>query len=220
MRIGNKRISASCYSSFLNPKFAETQTERSQLFKMMMTSNFRRYAAKGFTLIELLIVVIIIAILAAIAIPQFSNSSVDAQESAAVANLNTLRSSVELYRVQHNGNYPSRAPVGNAPAAAVCPTPGSAVADDAATFRDQLVMFSSASGHTCTTQVAGYIYGPYLRVIPTEPMTNSAAVTVVTAVDGTPAGPATVGWRFVNTTGALQINRNTLARDGVALSAK
>ena len=187
---------------------------------MMMTSNFRRYAAKGFTLIELLIVVIIIAILAAIAIPQFSNSSTDAQESASLANLTTMRSAIELYRAQHNGNYPSRAPVGAAPATA-CPVPGSATDNDATTFSDQLTRFSSASGHTCTTQVAGYSYGPYLRAIPTEPLTNANNVVVVTTDVATPPGAATTGWRFQNVSGALQINSTRLARDGTTLlSAK
>jgi len=185
-----------------------------------MTSTFRRRAVQGFTLIELLIVVIIIAILAAIAIPQFSNSSGDAQESASIANLTTMRSAIELYRAQHNGRYPSRAPEGAAPATA-CPTAGSAVDNNTNTFRDQLSMFSSASGHTCTTAVAGYIYGPYLRVIPSEPVTNSNAVVVVSDDATTPAGANTVGWRFQNVNGALQINTTRLARDGVTLlSAK
>ena len=184
-----------------------------------MTSTFRRRAVQGFTLIELLIVVIIIAILAAIAIPQFSNTSGDAQESASIANLTTMRSAIELYRVQHNGAYPSKAPVGTAPTG--CTTGGATTDNDATTFTDQLVKYSSASGHTCTTQVAGYIYGPYLRAIPAEPLTNASTVLVVTDNATTPPGAATSGWRFLNTTGALQINSTKLARDGVTLlSAK
>jgi prepilin-type N-terminal cleavage/methylation domain-containing protein len=184
-----------------------------------MTSTFRRRAVQGFTLIELLIVVIIIAILAAIAIPQFSNTSGDAQESASIANLTTMRSAIELYRVQHNGAYPSKAPVGTAPTG--CTTAGATTDNDATTFADQLTKYSSASGHTCTTQVAGYIYGPYLRTIPTEPLTNKNDVTVVTADATNPPGAATTGWRFQNVSGALQINSSNKARDGVTLlSAK
>lgn len=188
---------------------------------MMMTSNFRRYAAKGFTLIELLIVVIIIAILAAIAIPQFSNSSGDAQESASIANLTTMRSAIELYRAQHNSNYPSRAPVGAAPAVACPGVAGSVVDNNEATMRAQLTTFSSASGHTCSVASPGYTYGPYLREIPTESVTASNAIVVVTDAATTPPGAATVGWRFVNTTGAFQINTTRVARDGTTLlSAK
>jgi len=188
---------------------------------MTMTTTFRRRAVQGFTLIELLIVVIIIAILAAIAIPQFSNTSGDAQESAAIANLTTMRSAIELYRVQHNGAYPSKAPVGTAPSACPNSGAGSTADNDTTTFRDQLTKFSSASGHTCATAATGYIYGPYLRAIPNEPVTNSDAVVVVTADATTPPGAATTGWRFQNVTGALQINSTKTARDGVALlSAK
>jgi len=50
---------------------------------------------KGFTLIELMIVVAIIGILAAIAIPQFSNYRVKAFNSAAVSDLHTARMAEE-----------------------------------------------------------------------------------------------------------------------------
>ncbi len=60
----------------------------------------------GFTLIEVLIVVVIMAVLAATIIPQFSTSTKDAEDSQIEFNLHTLRSQVELYKVQHGGSYP------------------------------------------------------------------------------------------------------------------
>jgi prepilin-type N-terminal cleavage/methylation domain-containing protein len=186
---------------------------------MMMNTTFRRYATKGFTLIELLIVVIIIAILAAIAIPQFSSSSNDAQESAAMANLTTMRSAIELYRAQHNNLYPSAFPAaGGTTPTCTGATPagvaGTGTAGQEQALIDHLTMFSDANGHTCSVAAPGYIFGPYLRQIPTEPVTNSAVVTVVTAPATTPPTATSVGWRFVNTTGVFQINSTRLARDG------
>ena len=55
-----------------------------------------RLRERGFTLVELLIVVIILAILAAIIIPQFANSAVSAREAALDSNLGNIRSSLEL----------------------------------------------------------------------------------------------------------------------------
>src|SRR3972149_5345617 len=61
---------------------------------------------KGFTLVELLVVVIILAILAAVVIPQLRSSSQDAKLSALDSDLSTARSAIELYYHQHNSSYP------------------------------------------------------------------------------------------------------------------
>jgi general secretion pathway protein G len=64
---------------------------------------------QGFTLVEILIVVVILGILAAIVIPQFTNASESAKASSLVSQLQTIRSQLELYQVQHNGQYPNLA---------------------------------------------------------------------------------------------------------------
>jgi prepilin-type N-terminal cleavage/methylation domain-containing protein len=69
---------------------------------MSFCSNHRR----GFTLIEILIVVVILGILAAVVIPQFTNATDDASLSAARTQLQTLRSQIEVYRAQRGG-YPT-----------------------------------------------------------------------------------------------------------------
>ena len=61
----------------------------------------------GFTLVEILIVVVILGILAAIVIPQFTQASTEARESSLASNLQTMRSQIELYKIQHNDNPPA-----------------------------------------------------------------------------------------------------------------
>ena len=60
----------------------------------------------AFTLVEVLIVVVIMAILAATIIPQFTDSTKDAKASTSRFNLHTLRSQIELYKAHHNGAVP------------------------------------------------------------------------------------------------------------------
>ncbi len=62
---------------------------------------------KGFTLIELMIVVAIIGILAAIAIPQFANMVAKSQEGATKGNLGTIRSALSIYYGDTEGFYPT-----------------------------------------------------------------------------------------------------------------
>jgi len=70
-----------------------------------MKTTPRRFATEGFTLIELLIVVVIIAILASIAIPNFLAAQTRARVSRAEADLRTIATALELYNVDWN-RYP------------------------------------------------------------------------------------------------------------------
>jgi type II secretion system protein G len=68
----------------------------------------KRHAKRAFTLIEILIVVVILGILAAIVIPQFTSASQDAQNSSVQSQLQTVRGQIELYSIQNpSGAYPT-----------------------------------------------------------------------------------------------------------------
>jgi len=61
---------------------------------------------KGFTLVELVIVIVILGILAAIAVPKFVNLGGKAKEAAAEANIGALRAAATLYYAEH-GQFPA-----------------------------------------------------------------------------------------------------------------
>ncbi len=106
-------------------------------------------AKSGFTLVEILIVVVILGILAAIVIPQFTDASTEAKTSSLASNLQTLRSQIELYKIQHNDKPPSLA-----------------------NFEAQMTGKTDADG---TVNPSG-AYGPYLQQIPENPFNNLATV--------------------------------------------
>jgi general secretion pathway protein G len=113
-----------------------------------------RQTRKGFTLIEILIVVIILGILAAIVIPQFTNASKDAKKSSLVTMVQSLRSQVALFKLQHNDNLP-----GN-----------NAGAFSSAVFWNQMTMFSDLAGNTNATKTVVFDKGPYMQSIATNPL--------------------------------------------------
>ena len=71
-----------------------------------MLKKFRKNNQKGFTLIELLIVVAIIGILAAIAIPQFSSYRAKAYNSASQSDLKNIKTGMEAYMADEQ-EYPA-----------------------------------------------------------------------------------------------------------------
>ena len=72
----------------------------------MGTRPISNRSGRGFTLIEILIVVVILGILAAVIIPQFTNAADDASISSARTQLQSMRSQIELYRAREGG-YPT-----------------------------------------------------------------------------------------------------------------
>ena len=128
-------------------------------------------AKSGFTLVEILIVVVILGILAAIVIPQFTNASTEAKVNSLMSNLQSIRSQIELYKVQHNDNLPG---VVNGTHTAGLGFVGS------------LIQKSNIYGESGTD------YGPYLQQMPNNPFNDSKTV----RIDGAAAGANSDGWRF------------------------
>lgn len=117
---------------------------------MTRTVSARRIR-KGFTLVEILIVVIILGILAAIVIPQFTSASEDARKNSTLSLLQTIRAQMELYKLQHADKWPT--------------TSGNAVASELA--------WASLTG---TTTWSGKTYGPYLQQTPVNPFNSRSGI--------------------------------------------
>lgn len=164
----------------------------------------------GFTLVELLIVVIILAILAAIVVPQFASSTEDAKISALDSTLTNMRSAVDLYYQQH-GEYPGKETA--VPTAACGNTAGlgagGAGAPGVTAFLEQLSMYTDSDGGACSKKDANHKFGPYMKknVLPENAVTGTNTLIVVDDGDLVmPGDGASGGWKFDLTTGKFIAN--------------
>jgi len=144
----------------------------------------------GFTLVEILIVVVILGILAAIVIPQFTEASTEAKESRLLSDLQSMRSQIELYKIQHNDDLPGAG---------------------TASFEDAMTKYTDVAGALALVQAPGDgVYGPYIQKIPTNPWNDFDTV----RTDGAAAGANTDGWRFDSTISAFHADDNLTCSDG------
>lgn len=150
----------------------------------------KKNCRSGFTLIEVLIVVIIMAVLAATIIPQFSASTNDAKQSSVKFNMHTLRSQIEMYKVHHLGKYPT-----------VVDSNGS---------MPQLILATDASGATSSSAVADatHPFGPYIdHELPANPFNNKTTVVKQSLSGAKPTtGDNSTGWIYDDQTGAVWPN--------------
>lgn len=143
---------------------------------------------KAFSLVELVIVLVIIGVIAAIAIPRLTRGATNAGATAVAADLAALRNAIELYRAEHEGIFPS-----------------------AANFSSQMTQFSNLAGDTfsATAVVAtGIVYGPYLKAIPPLPVGAKKGATGVAAADA-----VGVGWLYTDATGEITTNTTADEKD-------
>jgi prepilin-type N-terminal cleavage/methylation domain-containing protein len=186
------------------------ERRRSEMKNIMSTNKERRRnemknimrKGEGFTLVELLIVVIILGILAAVAIPQFGSSTDDAKLSTMTSNLSSLRNAVELYKQEHNNLYPGEVLETDgttATTAGTCPQ----------AFTYQLTRYSDVAGITAVGSSAG-AKGPYMKkvALPDNPFNNLNTVKcdIVTNDITSVTTDNTTGWLFYTQTGRLVAN--------------
>ncbi len=146
-------------------------------------------AKSGFTLVEILIVVVILGILAAIVIPQFTEASTEAKTSSLCTDLQTVRSQIELYKIQHNDNYPGVNATGHA---------------TDCDFVEALTSMTNQAGVEQSAAGDG-VYGPYLQKFPSNPFVSGEDandVNVGTATEPTGSD----GWYFNSGNGDFNAN--------------
>ncbi len=139
----------------------------------------RSQRRNAFTLIEVLIVVIIMAVLAATIIPQFSQSTDDAMNSSVEFNLHTMQTQIEMYRFQHNGNYPAF---------------------------DSIVAQLTAATNISGGATGDTRFGPYMQEIPANPFNESD--TIVAGDGSALVGGGVAGWQYDEDTGRIYANNS------------
>jgi general secretion pathway protein G len=160
--------------------------------KMKTKIQQNEHKRHGFTLIEILVVVVILGILAAVVIPLASGSVISSQESSLGMDLQLIKRFVLIYKVHHleiAPGYPSG--------------PGSTPTEQA--FVNQATLVSNDNGQTAAIGTSGYERGPYMQMIPMNPMNKLKTIQMLGDGEAFPAnGDNSHGWIYKASTGEIR----------------
>lgn len=159
---------------------------------------------RAFTLVELVMVVSIIGVISAIAVPRIANANVRASARALQATLTNVRKAIDCYYAEHD-----RFPGYN-------PSNGST---DNAMFAKQLLEYSDRKGFTNPTLTAPFLYGPYLRApFPKNPVNKIDTVYVKAQRSSPdPGGGSSYGWIAVLSNGDFGIFATDAELDDIGM---
>jgi prepilin-type N-terminal cleavage/methylation domain-containing protein len=151
-----------------------------------------KHRESGFTLVEIMIVVALLGLLSAIALPQFMSHKEEGKSVAMVSSLTILRTAIDSYWTQHDG-FPGQT--------------------DAAEFADQLLKSTNKAGEVGSG--TSYGYGPYLRngKLPVNPLTGTDTLKIVNAMPTRPT--SNEAWIYSRSTGEIRCNAEGTTVDGV-----
>jgi len=156
--------------------------------------------SQGFSLLDGMIVVSIVGLLAAVAIPQLTSPRDDGRTAELVSSLETLREAIDAYASQHDG------------------FPG----PSATQVADQLLKRTDKAGRARATDDQAFgpylsAFGPYLSEgsLPTNPYTGTNSLKVVSRMPTEPSGPH--AWLYCPSTGEIRGNAIGMSPDGQPL---
>jgi type IV pilus assembly protein PilA len=150
----------------------------------------RARAAQGFSLIELLIVIAVILIIAAIAIPNFIRSRMRANEASAVSSLRTITTAEISYSTTYNAGY-------SVTLGALGGT-GAVIDQTNAGLIDSVLSSGTKSGYTFT-------------YVATSSDSNGNVLTYTCNADPVLVGTTGDGHYYVDQTSLIRTNQNTVA---------
>jgi prepilin-type N-terminal cleavage/methylation domain-containing protein len=144
----------------------------------------RHKPCKAFSLLELVIVVVILGLIAAIAIPRLSRGTAGATDAALSGDLAALRNAIEVFAAEHSGNFPTLAGI-----------------------EAQLTQYTddSNTSEPVPKRDERHTFGPYLHAIPPLPVGVCRGKSKITGK--TPPGTdLSAGWVYNQKTGQIRAN--------------